>query len=98
VTSTPKGSDRGSDVADPGALGTATRGQGKTAGGKAHVGRRAAINVTLVEHDDDITMHFDASPASICVNMWERPNAYAKLRSILDDLEIVEELPEEVAS
>jgi hypothetical protein len=56
------------------------------------VGRRARVSVLLVEHADDITLHFDELPGkSICVNMWERPNAYAKLRTILDEIEIVEE-------
>jgi hypothetical protein len=34
------------------------------------------INFTLVEHYDDITIHFDANPASLCVTMWARSSSF----------------------
>ena len=50
--------------------------------------RMAAIGVTLIEHGDDITMHFeDDRYPPLWFNRRTRPVAYAKLRAILDEVE-----------
>jgi hypothetical protein len=56
--------------------------------------RRARITVTLVEHNDDITLHFeDAAFPPLWFTKRDRPLAHAKLKGVLDQLEIVEEVP-----
>jgi hypothetical protein len=49
--------------------------------------RRATIQVTLVEHGDDITMHFenDRFPP-LWFDKRSRPVAHAKLRAILAEV------------
>ncbi len=51
-------------------------------------GRSATIEVTLIEHGDDITVHFenDRFPP-LWFNRRTRPVAYAKLRAILGEVE-----------
>ena len=50
-------------------------------------GRTATIEVTLIEHGDDITMHFehDRYPP-LWFNKRTRPVAHAKLRAILAEV------------
>ena len=56
--------------------------------------RRARISVVLVEVGDDITLHVDDDRvAPLWFTKRDRPVAYAKLKQVLDEMEIVEEVP-----
>jgi hypothetical protein len=51
-------------------------------------GRSATIQVTLIEHGDDITMHFEGDRfPPLWFNRRTRPVAFAKLRAILGEVE-----------
>jgi hypothetical protein len=51
-------------------------------------GRAATICVTLVEHGDDVTMHFeDDRFPPLWFNRKARPVAHAKLCAILTEME-----------
>jgi hypothetical protein len=63
------------------------------------VRRRAQIAFDVVEQGDSITLHADRDRwPPLWFNKRERPVAYAKLKHMLDDLEVVEELPPKLAS
>jgi hypothetical protein len=63
------------------------------------VARRARITVTLIEHGEEITLHFEEERfPPLWFKKSERPVAYAKLRGILDELDFVEEVPVHLAS
>lgn len=61
--------------------------------------RRARITFEVIERGDMISLHFEAERLPpIWFNKHERPVGYAKLHAILDELEIVEEIPEDRGS
>jgi hypothetical protein len=63
------------------------------------VARRARITFDVVERGDDITLHFDGGRfPPIWFNKRQRPTAHSKLRRVLDEIQVVEEIPEERAS
>jgi hypothetical protein len=63
------------------------------------VARRAHITVTLIEHGEEITLHFeDERFPPLWFKKSERPVAYAKLKGVLDELDFVEEVPVYLAS
>jgi hypothetical protein len=56
--------------------------------------RRARLSVTVIEHGDDITIHFeDGRFPPLWFSRRERPVAHRKLHAILDETEVVEEVP-----
>lgn len=63
------------------------------------IARRALITFEVVETGEDITLHFEENRLPpIWFNKHHRPAAHAKLHAILDELEVVEELPDRRAS
>jgi hypothetical protein len=67
--------------------------------GRTAATRRARLVFDVIEHGDDITRHFEGNRLPpIWFNKAQRPPAHAKLHHVLDEIEIVEELPEERAS
>ncbi len=61
--------------------------------------RRARLAFEVVEHGDDITLHFEGNRfPPIWFNKAQRPTAHAKLHQVLDEIEIVEEVPGRRAS
>jgi hypothetical protein len=68
---------------------------GRIWGGNA-MARRAWITFEVIESGEDITLHFeDERFPPIWFNKRHRPTAHAKLRGVLDELELVEEVPDE---
>jgi hypothetical protein len=67
--------------------------------GRLAVARRAHVTVTLIEHDEEITLHFeDERFPPLWFKKTERPVAYAKLKGVLDEIDFVEEVPVYLAS
>jgi hypothetical protein len=61
--------------------------------------RRARITFDVIERGDDITLHFEGNRfPPLWFSRRQRPAAHAKLHAVLNELEIVEELPEGWAS
>jgi hypothetical protein len=53
----------------------------------------------VIERGDDITLHFEGNRfPPLWFSRRQRPAAHAKLHAVLNELEIVEELPEGWAS
>jgi len=58
------------------------------------VARRARLSITVIEHGDDITIHFeDGRFPPLWFSKRDRPVAHNKLHAILDATEVVEEVP-----
>jgi hypothetical protein len=56
--------------------------------------RRARINVVLVEHGDEITVHFeDRRLPPLWFTNRDHPVAFSELKRALDDARTVEEIP-----
>jgi hypothetical protein len=56
--------------------------------------RRAEISVVLVEHCDEITLHFeDGRLPPLWFTKRDRPVAFSELKRALDDAPTVEDVP-----
>jgi hypothetical protein len=56
--------------------------------------RRARVSITLVEHGDDITLHFDGGRVPpIWFSRRADPRGYWVVRDVLDDSDSVEDVP-----
>ncbi len=56
--------------------------------------RRAEVTFQVVEQGDTISLHFEEDRLPpLWFNKRERPVAYSKLRHMLDEIGIVEDLP-----
>jgi hypothetical protein len=61
--------------------------------------RRAQLTFDVVESGDDITLHFeDDRFPPLWFNKHHRTAGWTKLHSVLDEFEVVEEIPDRRAS